>query len=131
MAPVSKKSAKIKGQSYKRITTAIKINYLKKIDEGIGISQIVKSMQLPKSIVFNIKKDREKIEQSFSYMSCDVATKVNRNRNTDLLITETLLMTWITNQREKRLTLSQNLIKTKALSIFESLDHLNKRKQIK
>ena len=55
-------------------------------------------------------------------MSCDVATKVVRNINPGLLITETLLMTWITNQREKRITLSQNLIKTKALSIFESLE---------
>ena len=41
MAPVSKKS--IKGQSYKCISTAIKIYILNKIDEGIVISKIAKS----------------------------------------------------------------------------------------
>ena len=33
-------------------------------------------------------------------MFSDIATKVVRNENPSLLITETLLMTWITNQRE-------------------------------
>ena len=98
MALLSKKSTKIKGQSYKRISIAIKINILKKIDEGIGISKIAK---VPKSTVFSIKKDREKIKQSFCYMSSDVATKVVSNRNSGLLITETLLITWITNEKEK------------------------------
>ena len=47
-------------------------------------------------------------------MSSDVATKVVRNRNPGLLITETHLMTWFTNQREKGVTLNQNFIKNKS-----------------
>ena len=47
--------------------------------------------------------------------------KVVKNENPDFLITETLLITWITNQGEKEVTSSQNLIKTKALSIFQLL----------
>ena len=54
-----------KEQSYKRISTAIKIDILKKIDKNIGISKIAKSVQLPKSTVFSIKKDREKLNKFF------------------------------------------------------------------
>ena len=114
MVPVSNNTIKIKEQFSKKYQYRKKNDIFKKIDEGLEISQIAKYVQFPKFNVFNIKKDREKIEQSFSYMSCDVATKVNRNRNTDLLITETLLMTWITNQREKGVTLNQNFIKNKS-----------------
>ena len=35
-------------------------------------------------------------------------------------------MTWITDQREKGVTLSKNLLKTKALLIFESLESVKK-----
>ena len=56
MAHISKKSTK-KIQSNKRISTAIIIDLLKKIDEGISISNITKYVQLPKSTFFNIKKD--------------------------------------------------------------------------
>ena len=63
MAPLSKSSTKIKGQSYKH--TALKICILKKIDKGIGISKIVKFVKLPNSTVFNIKKDRKNLTKFF------------------------------------------------------------------
>ena len=55
MVHVSNKSTK-NGQSYKRNSTVIKIDILKKTDKGKGISKIAKSVP-PKSTVFNIKKD--------------------------------------------------------------------------
>ena len=74
------------------------------------------------SLLFSISRRTKKIEQSFSYIYSDVATNFVRNKNCDLLITETFLMTWITNQKEKWVTLSQNLLKIKALSIFQSFE---------
>ena len=55
-------------------------------------------------------------------MSSHVATKVVRIRNPGILITKTLLMTWIINQKMKGIILNQNLIETKALSIFKSFE---------
>ena len=58
MAHVSKISTK-KEQSYNCISIALKKDILKKIDECIGISKNTKSVQLPKSTIYNTKKDRK------------------------------------------------------------------------
>ena len=62
MAHVSKKSTK-KRQSFEFIRTTIKLDILKKMDESIGIFKTSMPVQLPKSTVFTIKKDREKLNK--------------------------------------------------------------------
>lgn len=122
MAPADKKAISKIRHPYKRISIATKLKILEKIDEGIGLTKIAQLMQVPKTTVFNIKKHREKIEKCSNYLPTEVAEKVVRARNPGALITETLLMTWISDQREKGADLSEQSIRPKALAIYESLN---------
>ena len=125
MPPTRKKIANneqmCKQKTRKHISIEQKLNILKEIDKGTTLRKVARLFHLPKSSVDSIKANREKISECGRHLSSEVAGTTMRTRNSRIHVTETLLHTWIVEQREKGATLSENLMRSKALAIFQDV----------
>lgn len=112
-----------------KISINQKLQILRDLDSGSKISKIASSYRISRSTVMNIRKRRGKIIECAKNVSRQVVDRTIRVRNLAIHKLETVLFTWIIDQRERRALLSEHLVRQKAKSLFTTLDIFRATKQ--
>lgn len=113
--------------SFKRKSISFdeKLKILNRINLGEKITSIAKSLQLNEATVRTIKKSEIKIKENVSAVSARSAKRATRARDIDLIKMEKALYIWIEDCEQKKVPLDGNILKQKALKIFEHLKNAN------
>lgn len=114
MPPVKKKERK-------SVTLELKMKVLRRMENGGKATIVGRDFGLSESTVRTIYKNREKIKISSESSTPISATKLSRSRSSILERMEKLLSVWIEDLNKKNTPLSQDLICTKAKSLYEML----------
>lgn len=123
MPPKQDSNSKVKKRVRKTITMEVKSKILKLKDRGCSTSSIGRELNLSRTTVQTILKDKEKLLTALPSVSSN--STIIRKRNALIYEMEKLLYTWIQDQTQRRVPLSLAIIQSKALSIINTLQ--NKR----
>lgn len=108
----------------KFISLKDKIQILNRLEGGEKISSVAKSTNLNESTIRTLKKNADNIRKTVAN-SCPLGAKrVTRTRNTNMVKMERALMIWLEDCIAKKIPMSGNLIKQKALKIYEHLRNI-------
>lgn len=105
----------------KFLSIELKIQILDRLQNQERISDIARHFNLNESTIRTIKQNEEKIRSSVASGSSVVAKVTARPRPQIMEKMEQSLMVWIEDMTKKRLPLDGNVIKHKALKIFNYL----------
>ncbi|XP_017754456.1 PREDICTED: tigger transposable element-derived protein 1-like [Eufriesea mexicana] len=123
MAEISKNRKQLKR---KFISLVDKIEILNRLKNGEKISSVAKSLNLNESTVRTLKKNEEKIRKTIANGCPSGAKRVTRTRHVNMVKMERALMIWLEDCISKKVPVCGNLIKQKALKIYEhfkGVDH--------
>ncbi|XP_059055009.1 tigger transposable element-derived protein 1-like [Achroia grisella] len=123
MPPKQDSNNKVKKRVRKSITMEVKSKILKLKDRGYSTSSIGRELNLSRTTVQTILKDKEKLLTALPSVSSN--STIIRKRNALIYEMEKLLYNWIQDQTQRRVPLSLAIIQNKALSIINTLQ--NKR----
>ncbi|XP_026475403.1 tigger transposable element-derived protein 1-like [Ctenocephalides felis] len=123
MPPKQDSNNKVKKRVRKSITMEVKSKILKLKDRGYSTSSIGRELNLSRTTVQTILKDKEKLLTALPSVSSN--STIIRKRNALIYEMEKLLYNWIQDQTQRRVPLSLAIIQNKALSIMNTLQ--NKR----
>lgn len=104
----------------KFITLENKVNILNRINNGEKVSSISKSVNLSISTVTTIRKNEAKVRRSVAEGHLNNA-KVGRVRDNNLVVMENAIMIWFEDCIKKGLPLSGEIIKQKAVRLYNYL----------
>ncbi|KAM9036964.1 tigger transposable element-derived protein 1 [Sarcophilus harrisii] len=105
----------------KSITLHVKLEVLRRFEEGEKLTQIAKTLGLATSTVASIRVNREKIRANSQAATPLSATQLTRCRGVVMGNMERLLSLWIEDQKQQQLPINTMLIQEKAKSLFEAL----------
>ncbi|XP_026482715.1 tigger transposable element-derived protein 1-like [Ctenocephalides felis] len=123
MPPKQDSNNKVNKRVRKSITMEVKSKILKLKDRGYSTSSIGRELNLSRTTVQTIMKDKEKLLTALPSVSSN--STIIRKRNALIYEMEKLLYSWIQDQTQRRVPLSLAIIQNKALSIINTLQ--NKR----
>ena len=123
MAPKRKADASASGASKKRkaITMELKLDIIKRSEKGETPTIIGKALNLSRSTVGTIVKDKERIKEHVKGSAPMKATVITKQRSGLIIEMERLLVLWLEDQNQRRMPISLMLIQEKAKSLFEML----------
>jgi len=121
---MSDKKEKRKQLKRKFISLEDKIQILNRLKGGEKISSVAKSINLNESTIRTLKKNEEKIKKTMADGCPLDAKRVTCTRNINMVKMERALMIWLEDCIAKKIPLSGNLIKQKALKIYEHLRNI-------
>lgn len=98
-----------------------KLKILERVKKGEKISAIAKSLGLNEATVRTIKKAEIKIKENVDAGCARGAKRSTRARDIDLVKMEKALYIWIEDCAQKKVPLDGNILKQKALKIFQHL----------
>ena len=98
-----------------------KLAVLKEFSEGKRVIDIAKQFNMNECTVRAIKKNEERIKMCANNISTRMADKNIHIRNPLIHKFENLLYVWITEQRQRGVSLSTSLIQTKANSLHAAV----------
>ncbi|XP_044522957.1 tigger transposable element-derived protein 1-like [Gracilinanus agilis] len=105
----------------KSITLHVKLEVLRRFEEGEKLTQIAKTLGLATSTVASIRVNKERIKASSQAAAPISATQLTRCRGVVMGNMERLLSLWIEDQKRRQLPVNTVLIQEKAKSLFEDL----------
>lgn len=105
----------------KAITLDIKLEVLRRFEEGEKLSQIAKALGLAVSTVATIRDNKEKIKASSQIATPLRASRLTRHRSAVMETMERLLHVWLEDQSQRNMPLSVTTIQEKAKSLFDDL----------
>ncbi|XP_036599100.1 tigger transposable element-derived protein 1-like [Trichosurus vulpecula] len=105
----------------KSITLHVKLEVLRRFEEGEKLTQIAKTLGLATSTVASIRVNREKIKANSQAATPISTTQLTRCRGVVMGNMERLLSLWIEDQKQQHLPINTMLIQEKAKSLFEAL----------
>lgn len=105
----------------KSISLDIKMQVLRRLENGERQVDIGSALNLSTSTIRTILKNKEKIKLSATTTTTSSATKITRSRSNIFEEMEKRLCIWIDNEIERNMPLSQLIIMHKALSIFNHI----------
>ncbi|KAI4478906.1 hypothetical protein M0802_014484 [Mischocyttarus mexicanus] len=95
--------------------------YIRFVEGGEKISSVAKSTNLNESTIRTVKKNADNIKKTVAD-GCPLGAKcVTRTRNSNMVKIERALMIWLEDCMAKTIPISGNLIKQRALKIYEHL----------
>ena len=100
-------------QSRKSLTLEMKMNVIRRIENGERQSEVSSSLGLAGSTIRTILKNYDNIKKSICTTTSLSAKKVTRTRNTQVKEMEKLLTFWIDDQTQRNMPLSQGIIMKK------------------
>ncbi|XP_049758085.1 tigger transposable element-derived protein 1-like [Elephas maximus indicus] len=122
MAPLSRigirRSTK---RDRKSITLHVKLEVLRRFEEGEKLTQIARALGLATSTVASIRVNKEKIQANSQAATPVSATQVTRCRSVVMGHMERLLSLWIEEQKRQNLPVTTLLIQDKARRLFAEL----------
>ena len=123
MTPKHKADTSASGASKKRkvITMEVKLDIIKRSEKGETPTIIGKALNLSRSTVGKIVKDKELILDHVKGSAPMKATFIMKQRNGLIIEMERLLVLWLEDQNQQRMPISLMLIQQKAKSLFEML----------
>ncbi|XP_047143013.1 tigger transposable element-derived protein 1 [Hydra vulgaris] len=112
----------IKGRKYmkrKSITLMEKTAILDRLKNGEKVFSVAKSLNLNESTIRTLKKNEVKIRKTVANSCPSGAKRATRIRNAIMIKMERALMIWLEDCVSKKIPVCGNLIKRKALKIYE------------
>ncbi|XP_020844762.1 tigger transposable element-derived protein 1 [Phascolarctos cinereus] len=119
--PLSVTSIRCAKRERKAITLDVKLEVLRRFEEGEKLSQIAKALGLAISTVATIRDNKEKIKASSEAASPLRVTQLTRHRSAVMENMERLLSLWIEDQSRRNVPMSTMIIQEKAKSLFDDL----------
>ncbi|XP_036607845.1 CENPB DNA-binding domain-containing protein 1 [Trichosurus vulpecula] len=119
--PLSVTSIRCAKRERKAITLDVKLEVLRRFEEGEKLSQIAKALGLAISTVATIRGNREKIKASSKAASPSRVSQLTRHRSAVMENMERLLSSWIEDQNRRNEPMSTMIIQEKAKSLFDDL----------
>lgn len=113
-----------KGLKRKFISLEDKIQILNRLEGGEKISSVAKSTNLNESTIRTLKKNAANIRKTVADGCPLGAKRVTRTRTSNMVKMERALMIWLEDCIAKKIPISGNLIKQKALKIYEHLKNI-------
>ncbi|CAK9810812.1 Tigger transposable element-derived protein 1 [Anthophora plagiata] len=113
-----------KGLKRKFISLEDKIQILNRLEDGEKISSVAKSTNLNESTIRTLRKNADNIRKTVANGCPLGAKRVTRTRNSNMVKMERALMIWLEDYIAKKIPISGNLIKQKALKIYEHLRNI-------
>ncbi|XP_026482734.1 tigger transposable element-derived protein 1-like [Ctenocephalides felis] len=110
-----------KGLKRRCISLENKIEIINRLKDGEKLSAIAKSTNLNESTIRTINKNADHIRKTVADGCPSVAKRVTRTRPSIMVRMERGLMIWLEDCIAKRIPISGNLIKQKALKIYNHL----------
>ncbi|XP_064083804.1 tigger transposable element-derived protein 1-like [Macrobrachium nipponense] len=105
----------------KMMTVNEKVKLLDMLKAGSRYASVARTYGLNESTVRYIKKDELKIHKTASITFSKDTKPVVTPRNKKIVQMENALSVWITDCREKKVSLDTNMIRTKAKTLYDSL----------
>ncbi|CAD7085950.1 unnamed protein product [Hermetia illucens] len=121
MPPKQDSNSKEKKRVRKTITMEVKSMILKLKDRGCSTLSIGRGLDLSRTTVQTLLKDKEKLLTALPSVSLD--STIIRKKDALICEMEKLLYTWIQNQTQRRVPLSLAIFQNKALSIINTLQN--------
>ncbi|KAM9332718.1 tigger transposable element-derived protein 1-like [Pholidichthys leucotaenia] len=118
--PPSKSSIEPK-RKRKMMTVEVKVKLLDMLNAGHTYASVARHYGLNESTVRYIKKDELKIRKTASITFSKDTKRVVTPRNKRIVQMENALSVWISDCREKKVSLDTNMIRTKAKALYDSL----------
>ncbi|KAM6179038.1 zinc finger MYM-type protein 5-like [Rhynchocyon petersi] len=103
------------------IDLEVKQTVIKLHEGGKSVNAIARDLGMSHSTITTILKNKEKILRAVKGSAPLKATRLTKMREGPISYMETLLMTWIEDQTQKRIPLTTSAITAKARSLFEML----------
>ena len=103
------------------MTVNEKVKLLDMLKAGRSYAAVARHYNLNESTVRYIKKDEAKIRKTASITFSKDAKRVVTPRNESIVKMETALSLWISDCREKKISLDTNMIRAKARSLYASI----------
>ncbi|XP_047566723.1 tigger transposable element-derived protein 1-like [Lutra lutra] len=107
----------------KSITLHVKLEVLRRFEEGEKLTQIARALGLATSTVASIRVNKDKIRANSQAATPVSATQLTRCRGVVMGRMECLLSLWIEEQKRQNLPVSTLLIQDKARRLFVQLQH--------
>ncbi|EPY90085.1 hypothetical protein CB1_000053013 [Camelus ferus] len=107
----------------KSITLHVKLEVLRRFEEGEKLTQIARALGLATSTVASIRVNKDKIRANSQAAAPVSATQLTRCRGVLMGHMERLLSLWIEEQKRQNLPVSTLLIQDKARRLFAQLQH--------
>ena len=123
MAPKRKASSGDGGGSAKRkaITMEVKLDIVKRSEKGEKPTNIGRLLNLSRSTVATIIKDKECILEHVKGSAPMKSTVITKQRSGLIIEMERLLVLWLEDQNQRRVPVSLMLIQAKAKKLFDAL----------
>ena len=102
----------------KAITMEIKVDIVKRSERGESTTNIGRALDLSRSIVATIIKDKERILSHVKGSAPMQSTVITKQRSGLLIETERLLNLWLEDQNQRRIPVSLMVIQEKAKWLF-------------
>lgn len=107
----------------KSITLHVKLEVLRRFEEGEKLTQIARALGLATSTVASIRVNKDKIRANSQAATPVSAKQLTRCRGVVMGHMERLLSLWIEEQKRRHLPVSTLLIQDKARRLFAQLQH--------
>ncbi|NIG61942.1 tigger transposable element-derived protein [Pontoporia blainvillei] len=107
----------------KSITLHVKLEVLRRFEEGEKLTQIARALGLATSTVASIRVNKDKIRANSQAATPVSTTQLTRCRGVLMGHMERLLSLWIEEQKRQNLPVSTLLIQDKARRLFAQLQH--------
>jgi hypothetical protein len=98
-----------------------KLDIIERLERGQTAASLGRLYNVNESSIRTIKKSAEKIRSSIAQSCSPAAKKSLRVRNPLLERMEMMLVTWLEDQKEKKMTVNTTTIRAKALKLYKEL----------
>ena len=88
-----------KKQTKKTITLEQKVDAIRRYDTGESTTAIRNALHLPESMLWTVRKDREKILAAFKAGAGGTTTRVSSGQSTSMVRLEKMLVTWMDHRK--------------------------------
>jgi hypothetical protein len=103
------------------LTLEAKLDIIERLERGQTAASLGRLYNVNESSIRTIKKSAEKIRSSIAHSCSPAAKKSLRVRNPLLEKMEMMLVTWMEDQKEKKLAVNTTTIRAKALNLYKEL----------
>jgi hypothetical protein len=103
------------------LTLEAKLDIIERLERGQTAASLGRLYNVNESSIRTIKKSAEKIRSSIAHSCSPAAKKSLRLRNPLLEKMEMMLVTWLEDQKEKKMTVNTTTIRAKALKLYKEL----------
>lgn len=119
---LSKRREKRISKKRNRVNLELKRQIIEEYEASKTNMNIARTFKLPESTIRTILKNKQKIKEAVASVSLNARKQVCRTRSTGINRIETMLHTWIIDQRRKNVPLDTMTILCKARSLREDLN---------